>query len=142
MDDGARPSPGASDYERVAELRAALRRFLRVSEEAARKHGLTPRHHLLLLMIKGAPGGGETSTVGELCERLQLAQSTVTELVQRAEAARLVRREQSDEDARVVQLRLTADGEAALDRVHADLRAEHEALADLLGLLTEQTAGL
>jgi hypothetical protein len=50
MDDGARPGPSASECERVAEFRAALRRFLRVAEEAARRHGLTPRHHLLLLM--------------------------------------------------------------------------------------------
>jgi DNA-binding MarR family transcriptional regulator len=140
MDDGARPGPSASDYERVAEFRAALRRFLRVGEEAARRHGLTPRHHLLLLMIKGAPGGAEASTVSELCERLQLAQSTVTELVQRAETAGLVGREQSDDDGRIIRLRLTPEGEAALDRVHADLRAERPALADLLGLLTRQTA--
>ena len=136
---GGRPSPSsvaaASDYERVAAFRAALRRFLRVSEEAARRHGLTPRRHLLLLMIKGAPGGTETSAVSELCERLQLAQSTVTELVQRAEAAGLLEREQSGDDGRVTNLSLTPVGEAALERVHSDLRPEREALAEVLGLL-------
>jgi DNA-binding MarR family transcriptional regulator len=138
MADGVQPSLAVSDYERVAEFRSALRRFLRISEDSARRNGLTPRRHLLLLMIKGAPGGRETSTVSELCERLQLAQSTVTELVQRAESAGLVQREQSNEDGRVAHLSLTPAGEAALARVHTDLRLEREALAGLLGLLEER----
>ncbi len=52
----------------------------------------------------------------ELAERLQLAQSTVTELVRRAEAAGLVNREQSPADGRVTHLRLTAEGERRLAR--------------------------
>jgi DNA-binding MarR family transcriptional regulator len=139
--EGARPSPSASEYERAAEFRAALRRFLRVSEQAARRHGLTPRRHLLLLMIKGAPGGRETSTVSELCERLQLAQSTVTELVQRAEAAGLLERRQSGDDARVVNLSLTPAGEAALERIYGELRVEREALTHLLTLLVNESEG-
>src|SRR5215218_437562 len=54
---------------RAAEFRAALRKFLRRSERIARKSGLTPQRHLLLLMIKGAPDGSEQSTVTELAER-------------------------------------------------------------------------
>ena len=41
-------------------------------------------------MIKGAPDGSEQSTVTELADRLQLAQSTVTELVSRAEETGLI----------------------------------------------------
>ena len=55
-------------------------------------------------MIKGAPDGSERSTVTELSRRLQLAQSTVTELVTRSEAAGLVERRPSIEGLR----RLTA----------------------------------
>jgi DNA-binding MarR family transcriptional regulator len=120
-----------TDFERAAAFRASLRRFLRVSEDAARRQGLTPRRHLLLLMIKGAPGGAERSTVSELCERLQLAQSTVTELVQRAEEAGLVRRDQADHDGRVALLTLTPEGERKLAAVHEDLRPEREGLAEL-----------
>jgi DNA-binding MarR family transcriptional regulator len=119
-----------TDYEGVAEFRAALRRFLRVSEEAARRHGLTPRRHLLLLMIKGAPGGTEQSTVSELCDRLQLAQSTVTELVQRAEEAGLVRREPSGTDGRVANLSLTPLGEGKLAALHCELKDERAMLAE------------
>ena len=100
----------------TAALRASLRRFERTSEQIALARGLTPRQYLLLLMIKGSPGGDERATVSELSERLQLAQHTVTELVARAEAARLIRRERSARDARVSCLRLTADGERRQQR--------------------------
>src|SRR5881396_3113011 len=73
----------AEEVARVAEFRASLRRFLRRSERNARAAGLTPQRYLLLLMIKGAADHSEQSTVTELAERLQLAQSTVTELVRR-----------------------------------------------------------
>src|SRR5437764_6203154 len=95
-----------SDVVAVAEFRAGLRQFLRRSERIAREAGLTPQRYLLLLMIKGAADGSEQSTVTELAERLQLAQSTVTELVRRAEETGLLEREQSHTDARVVHLRL------------------------------------
>ena len=83
----------------VAEFRAALRRFLRQSERVSRMYGLTPQRYQLLLMIKGAPDKSEHSTVTELADRLQLAQSTVTELVMRAEEIGLVVREASPRDA-------------------------------------------
>ena len=82
-----------SDVVAVAEFRSALRQFLRRTERIARQSGLTPQRYLLLLMVKGAPDGGEQSTVTELAERLQLAQSTVTELVSRAEEIGLLARE-------------------------------------------------
>src|SRR5438105_718045 len=61
----------------VAEFRSALRRFLRRSELVADSCGLTPQRYLLLLMVKGSPDGSGRSTVTELSDRLQLAQSTV-----------------------------------------------------------------
>jgi DNA-binding MarR family transcriptional regulator len=114
---------------RVAAFRAALRSFLRTNEQVARSSGLTPQRYLLLLMIKGAPDGSEQSTVTDLAARLRLGQSTVTELVKRAEKAGLVERERSDVDARVAHVRLTAEGErrlagsfTALEEERAELR--------------------
>ena len=117
-----------SDVVAVAEFRASLRSFLRRSERIARRSGLTPQRHLLLLMIKGAPDGSEQSTVTELAERLQLAQSTVTELVSRAENAGLVARAQSQTDARVAYLRLTPEGERRLADAFTDLSSERDQL--------------
>jgi len=126
---------GVNDVMAVAELRAALRQFLRRSERVARQSGLTPQRYLLLLMIKGAPGGSEQSTVTELSERLQLAQSTVTELVRRAEEAGLVEREQSHTDARVAHLRLTAEGERRLMLSFTELEIERAQLRDAFAQL-------
>jgi DNA-binding MarR family transcriptional regulator len=65
-------------------------------------------------MIKGAADHSERSTVTELARRLQLAQSTVTELVGRAEDSGLVSRERSASDGRIAYLRLTPEGERRL----------------------------
>jgi DNA-binding MarR family transcriptional regulator len=120
--------PTVEDVTAVADFRAALRRFLRRSERIARQSGLTPQRYSLLLMIKGAPGGKQQSTVTELSERLQLAQSTVTELVRRAEEAGLLEREQSQRDARVAHLRLTAEGERRLMLSFTELAKERDQL--------------
>ena len=85
---------------------------------------------MLLLMIKSSLG--ERSTVTGLAERMQLTQSTVTELVTRAESAGLVRREQSLDDARVFWLHLTADGDSRLSRAVERNGGERRRLLELL----------
>jgi DNA-binding MarR family transcriptional regulator len=127
------PAPTLEEYQRAADLRAAIRAFLRRGEQIARRQGLTPQRHLMLLMIKGAPDGRERSTITELVERLKLAQSTVTELVARAERAGLVNREPSHSDGRVVYLRVTAAGEQRLAACVTGLGPERAALIELLG---------
>jgi DNA-binding MarR family transcriptional regulator len=122
----------------VAGFRAALRTFLRTSEEIAQASGLTPRRHLLLLLIKGAPDGSERATIGELERRLQLAQSTVTELVKRALEAGLLVREQSETDGRVSYLRLSEEGERRLAQSFHGHAAER---ANLRRLLNELDSG-
>jgi DNA-binding MarR family transcriptional regulator len=120
------------EYVRVAEFRAALRRFLRRTERIARDSGLTPQRYLLLLMIKGAADGTERSTVTTLSDRLQLAQSTVTELVGRAEEAGLVTRAPSPADGRVAHLALTARGEELLATAFTGLESERRHLLSSL----------
>ncbi len=122
--------PSLEEFREAAALRAALRKFMRSSERIAREEGLTPSRHLLLLMIKTATGG--RSTVTQLADRMQLTQSTVTELVTRAESAGLIRREQSDEDARVSWLRLTVEGESRLARTVSRIGRERQRLLELL----------
>jgi DNA-binding MarR family transcriptional regulator len=122
----------ASEAVQAAELRAALRRFMHRSERIARASGLTPQHQTLLLMIKGAPDRSETSTVTELIERLRLAQSTVTELVNRAVSAGLVERHRSKDDHRVFELRLAPEGERRLARSFRDHREERQRLLEAL----------
>lgn len=113
-------------YRPAAEFRAELRRFLRRSEDCARAHGLTPRQHLLLLQIAGSDES--VGRISDLVGRLSLTQSAVTELVQRAEEAGLVQRSPSPRDGRVVDLRLTPEGERRLAEVHDELGPEREHL--------------
>lgn len=126
MSDEARPPTSAVVH--VAAFRAALRSFLRDSERVARASGLTPQRYLLLLMVKGAPDGSERTTITELVERLALAQSTVTELVQRAEDVGLIERERSERDGRVAHITLTAEGERRLARAFTALGVERRRL--------------
>jgi DNA-binding MarR family transcriptional regulator len=119
----------------VAAFRAALRAFLRESELSARAGGLTPQRYLLLLMIKGAPDGSERATVTELSDRLGLAQSTVTELVSRAEEIGIVERSPSDADGRVAYLRLTKEGERRLELAFTRLDVERARLRDAFAQL-------
>ena len=122
-------------YVQAAEFRAALRRFLRRSEDAARDAGITPRQHLLLLQIAGSENG--TTTVSSLVGKLALTQSAVTELVQRAEQAGLVQRATSADDARVAHLSLTRAGETKLAKVHDALGAERSELRRVVDALGE-----
>jgi DNA-binding MarR family transcriptional regulator len=123
----------ADSYEVAATFRAELRRFLRRSEDCARANGITPRQHLLLLQIAGAPAG--VTTVSELVSTLSLTQSAVTELVQRAEAAGLVERSPSHEDGRVVHLSLTQLGSQKLAAVHGALGPERTQLRRVMDRL-------
>jgi DNA-binding MarR family transcriptional regulator len=122
--------PSHDDFREAAALRAALRKFLRSSERIAREEGLTPSRYSLLLMIKASDEG--RSTVTELSEQMQLTQSTVTELVTRAEVTGLVQREQSTDDARVSWLRLTPDAEERLARAVARNGRERVRLIQLI----------
>jgi DNA-binding MarR family transcriptional regulator len=124
-----------NQYAKAAEFRAALRRFLRTSEEAARGAGITPGQHLLLLQIAGCPEG--MTTVSKLVDKLALTQSAVTELVQRAEQAGLVRRKVSAADGRVTHLSLTPAGEERLAEVHRALGLERSQLRRVVDALDE-----
>ena len=99
---------------RVAEFRTALREFESRSEQVVRRWGLTPQRYLLLLMIKGAPDGGERATMTELKDRMKVSPNTASDLVSRAEDAGLVVRTPAKHDLRVVHVTLTAEGDRLL----------------------------
>jgi DNA-binding MarR family transcriptional regulator len=127
--------PTLEDVQRVASFRVALRAFQREIERVARDAGLTPQWYLLLLLVKGAEQGDEQATVGELARRMQLAQSTVTELVNRAERAGLVRRTASSLDGRVAHVVLTKEGERRFAESFRALADERRALQEAVARL-------
>lgn len=115
--------PSKATYVNQAAFRFALREFLRFSETAARRVGLTPQQYQTLLAIRGFPGRDAVS-IGELAERLQLRHNTAVGLVDRLVAKRLAARAKSSMDRRRVLVRLTAHGIRLLERVSAANRGE------------------
>jgi DNA-binding MarR family transcriptional regulator len=137
---GGDAQPGANPHARLAqaavqeaaELRRRLRRFLAHGDSVVRRCGLTPQRYLLLLAVTGAPDGTGTRTIGGIASDLQLAQSSATELVDRAEAAGLIARTIAAHDGRVVTISLSDEGEA---RFAAAFAALAEDRAELLAYL-------
>jgi DNA-binding MarR family transcriptional regulator len=103
-----------ADYEDLLALRTGLRRFLRWSEQQAEDAGLTPAQHQLLLAGRGHPDH-RGPTVGEVADYLLLRHHSTVGLVDRAVAAKLVKRTRGARDQRVVRLQLTAAGSKRLD---------------------------
>jgi DNA-binding MarR family transcriptional regulator len=123
--------PKLEDYQSLAEFRYQIRRFLRFSEEAARKNGLEPRHHQLMLAVKGTAPGSEPH-IGYLAERLQIRHHSAVELLDRLEKKGLIRRVRSAGDRREVLVMLTPRGERKLAGLTMTTRAELRSAAPTL----------
>jgi len=112
-----------ADYQALAELRHEIRRFLHFSEQAARRAGLEPRQHQLMLSLKGLPPRVRPS-IGELAQRLLIEHHSAVELVNRLAKGGYVQRERDGEDRRAVLVSLTRKGEKILRDLSLDHRAE------------------
>ncbi|MGB8888726.1 MAG: MarR family transcriptional regulator [Candidatus Korobacteraceae bacterium] len=138
---GSKPVKPA-DYQALAEFRYQIRRFVRFSEEAARKGGIEPQHHQLLLALKGKPDH-EEPRIAFIAERLQIQHHSAVELVDRMARKGLITRTRGDEDRREVHLQLTAAGEHVLEELtrhmRAELRSAAPALVEALRNLTART---
>lgn len=116
------------DYRALAEVRYRIRSFLTFSEAAARRAGVEPQQHQLLLAIKGLPPGTR-ATVKALAERLHVQHHSAVELAMRAESAALIVRRHSADDAREVTLHLTAHGARILETLSHEHRHELDVAA-------------
>jgi DNA-binding MarR family transcriptional regulator len=131
------PRISQAEYEALADLRYALRRFLRFSEQAARAAGLEPQQHQALLAIKGFTGKVPI-TVGNLAERLQVRHHSAVGLVNRLVAEKLVMRQHSVADRREVYLTLTSRSEHLLASLSTAHREQLRRLAPQLKALLER----
>jgi len=127
------------DYRALAEFRYHVRRFWRLTEGNARRAGVHPQQHRLLLAIKGMPPDA-TPSVGHLAQMLQLQHHSAVELIDRAVGAGLVVRRRDAKDGRVVIVHVTPRGERLLERLsrenRSELRSAAPALVKALRLLT------
>ena len=126
-----------AQYENLAAFRYNLRQFLRFSEDAAQRTGITPQQHQAMLAIKGFPGR-DVVTVGELAERLQLRHHSTVELLDRLMDLKLITREQLTDDRRRVQVRLTARGEQILNKLSSAHEEQLRRIGPKLSALLEQ----
>ncbi|HXU76160.1 MAG TPA: MarR family transcriptional regulator [Methylomirabilota bacterium] len=110
-----------AEFETLASLRYALRRFLHFSEAAAEQAGLTPQQHQGLLAIKAFPA---RMMIGDLAERLQVRHHSAVGLADRLVRQHLAVRERDTRDRRQVYLSLTPRGEAMLEKLSVAHRAE------------------
>ena len=120
-------------------LRGAQLRIFGAVSEVANAHDLSPSQFAVLLLIEANPGIKQI----ELAEVLELDRSSVMRLVDRCEAAKLVRRGSSKMDRRIAPPVLTARGRTLLEKLEPEVarkeaaasgltRAERSTLARLL----------
>jgi DNA-binding MarR family transcriptional regulator len=138
---GPRDQPAADvDYQTLAELRYLIRKFHRRREAAARRAGIQPQQHLLLLQLRGLPPG-QPPTISTLAERLQIRHHSAVELVDRLVERGLVERRHEGPDRRVVTVVLRPAAETLLENLAqyslAELQTEGPALVKALRELME-----
>ena len=138
------PHLDAHEYQLLAAFRRTLRRFLRFSESAAEKVGLTAQHYQALLALRAA-ASERPMTVNDLAQELLIRHNSAVGLADRLSRRGLIERHPSPTDRRKVQLRLTARGDRVLERlaeVHREeLRRIGPQLRELLEQITRATQG-
>ena len=128
------------DYLRLAAFRAALRKFLRSSEEIAQELGVTPQKYQALLGIRGFPGD-MPPTISDLAARLHVRHNSAVGLVTRIEQEGYVRREKSALDHRRIHVHLTPKGHAMLNRLAEAHREELRRIGPEISRLITELAG-
>lgn len=94
-----------------------------------RPHGITfSRYEALVLLVHSHDGALPLSKIGE---RLQVHATSVTNVIDRLEAAGLVRREPNPRDGRGTLAVITAEGRAVADKATAEFNAARFGLSAL-----------
>lgn len=122
----------------VAEVERLLREVALIMRQRGRQHlsgfDLTPpQFDALVELVRG----GEM-TMGELCNRLSLASSTVTDLIDRMERSGFVQRVRDTNDRRVVRLQVLERGSEIIQGV---LRTRAAYLGSVLSQMPQDAQG-
>ncbi len=117
----------------LAEARFVLRRVLRIVDMHTREHGLDPLAHHVLLQVYGT-NRGRGIAVNALAKRLDIPPALASRLVGVLEKQKLVKREPSTEDRRVINVSATPLGIERLrevdNSIHFDIIRFHRQLTD------------
>jgi len=112
-------------YELDALLRNLAAEFRAISRGVIASHQVTPLQYHALFQLRSGK-----LTMGELCDRMLLASSTLTDLMDRMENGGYVTRERCCVDRRVVRIALTERGRRVLDEVLQARLARLDALLE------------
>jgi len=96
----------------------------RAFAQLLKPHGITPTQYNVLRILRGAGAAGLCRN--EVGARLVTPVPDVTRLLDRMAAMKLIARQRSDEDRRLVRTHLTAKGLDLVNGLDAELRASHQ----------------
>ena len=102
-----------AQFQRLAEFRFRLRRFLHFSGDAAERAGVRHQQYQLLQCVYGMPGELDP-TIANVAARMLLRHNSAVELVDRTIEQGYLRRTSDPTDHRRILLRVTAQGEGVL----------------------------
>lgn len=106
-------SLSVEQFQRIAEFRFQLRRFLHFSHIAAEGAGLRPQQYQLLQCVYGMPSEMDP-IIANVAARMLLKHNSAVELVDRTIEQGLLRRSPDPTDNRRILLRVTSQGERIL----------------------------
>lgn len=108
--------------ERLNAALVAMRRILRAADiNSKRLSRETNLKTSQLLVVQSIEEAGEM-TIGEIAAKVNLAQASVTAIVDRLQASGLLTRQRGDTDKRKVYVRLTEEGRVVLSRAPTALQ--------------------
>jgi DNA-binding MarR family transcriptional regulator len=131
------PDLDPSAAEAYLNLLRAADEVFRISESNMARHGMSPgRFTVLMLLVDKAKGCPiETpQSPASLADRAEVTRATMTGLIDTLEKDGLVRREPAPEDRRMMIVRITPAGHAALMAV---LPSHFQRMAELMSPLSE-----
>ncbi len=134
--DRLRDDPLALESQVCFALSAGARGLVALYRPLLEPLGITHPQYLVLLALWQDDAADRAGTVTDLADRLALDAGTLSPLLRRLEAADLLTRERSADDARVVHVRLTGRGRA----LRAEAAKVPPAIAAATGLTTEELA--
>jgi DNA-binding MarR family transcriptional regulator len=128
------PGEAADVYHSMRAVTSVMRAhqiLIAELDSMLRPYGITfSRYEALVLLMYSRAGALPLSKIGE---RLQVHATSVTNVIDRLEAAGLVRREPNPHDGRGTLAVITTDGRAVATKATADLNAARFGMAALSG---------
>ena len=120
----AAPEPHSPAFQKyfqgIAEAHYVIRKVFRIVDEEARKAGLDPLEHKLLIQVFGEVG--KPLSVNDTALRLDIAAAFVSRLVKALEAKGLITRSSSERDRRRIELRVTSEARDLLGAIDRAVR--------------------